>query len=153
MINIPKDIKNIFLYSILTFVVVRLIKYIYIAIHNFSEEQQWPYIYLIFEGNPNIDFNIMLTGLILAPIFETLMLHFFFLKTSISPKYQILVFAMLFALYHYITMGLYGALYTFMVGIIFAYQYHSNCVNNEKEVAIKRAVLTHALVNAVSFFA
>lgn len=148
-----EELKNIIFYSVLTFTAIRVVKLIYIFAHNIIEQQQWPYIKLAFGGNPEINFNFVLSSLILAPILETLFLYLFFIKRFKFPKCQIIAFSIFFALYHYFSMGLYGALYTFIAGLILAFQYHNNLIASNKEVAIRRGILTHSLVNSLSAFA
>ena len=147
--GVNKEIKDIISFSLLTLIIVRLVKFIYIFIHNLFEDDKWPYIQLIF-GTIEFNYTVLLSGLILSPIFETIFLYLFFFKKFFNVKYQITIFATLFGLYHFLSLGLYGLIYTFLVGMIFAFQYQKNSFNLGRDIAFRRSLLTHILYNAIS---
>jgi hypothetical protein len=147
--SLNKEIKDILVYSFLTFVIVRFVKFIYIYIHNLFENYKWPYIQLIF-GTIELNLNILLSVLILSPIFETIFLYLFFYKKFFNTKYQISIFATLFGFYHFLSLGLYGFWYSFFIGIIFAYQYQKNNISLGRDIAFRRSLLTHVLYNVIS---
>jgi ABC-type transporter Mla maintaining outer membrane lipid asymmetry permease subunit MlaE len=90
---------------------------------------------------------------VLAPIIETIILSIFFLKTLFHPKLNMLIFAAFFYMYHFVSMGIYGAMYTFFVGFIFAWQYYFNLQKYGKNTALTIALVTHVLLNLASFYA
>lgn len=146
-------VLNVFIYFTMSFVTIRVVGAIFIFVHNAQHDQQLLYLQTLFGNNPPLTFSSFLSSLVLAPVLETIILSLFFLKILFSPKFNMFVFAVLFSTYHFLSMGVYGAIYTFFVGFLFACQYYFNLKKYGKNTALNIAVITHILLNLASFYA
>ena len=117
---------EVLIFSLLSFISTKTVTLLYIALHNHFEEEQWPYS-LIFQ-NMHIEktWSALVTPVVLAPIFETLVFCalLFEICTKLKFHRNIFVFlsAFLFAPYHLFREGAaeYTLAYTFTAGLILA---------------------------------
>lgn len=136
---VKKDTLEILRFSLLSFVSVKLITFLYVLAHNLIEKEQWSYWSVFPNFHIEKTWNMLFSPLIATPIFETLFfcsLLFKFCSKFRLPNYAFILFsAMLFATFHLLKdgAGIYTLAYTFIAGSIFAYFYNKQCTLSKSE--------------------
>ena len=151
-------LKELPFFGLLAFLATKIITVFYIFIHNLMVVEQWPYS-LVFR-NQNIAKNLenLISPIILAPLFETLIfcviVSRFCKKLKITAYYFIFISSALFATYHLLGAGKgwYTFSYTFVVGVIFAYFYNKQNEKYGENLAYFYTALVHSISNGLSAY-
>jgi membrane protease YdiL (CAAX protease family) len=152
------ELKQLLFYAVLTFFSTKLITFLYIYIHNSIESNQWGYSLLFRNQNIEKTLGNLLSPLVLAPVFETLvfcvLISFLCKKIKITGKYFIFISAILFGVYHLLQVGSgwYRFSFTFFAGIIFAYCYYKQEKKYGENIAFIFTLCVHSFSNALSAF-
>lgn len=143
-------------FSVLAYVLMKLITFFYIYAHNYYQVEQWPYALLWRNQDIEKSFMLLLSPLLLAPVIETL---FFCVgiwhlcqKLRLHRFFFIISSAGVFGAYHLFGegKGIYTFMYTFAGGCVFAYVFQQKIQQHKEMTAFICVVLVHALANFLS---
>lgn len=146
-------LKELPLYSLFVFVSAKVIKAVYILLHNLLEQEQWPFLLLLKSQDLLGNTDKLILILVLAPLFETLLfcviVYRICAKVKISGCYYIIVSASLFSFAHLLRDGSvwYTLVYTFVGGGVFAYFYNKQKTKYTESVGFVFTSLVHSLAN------
>lgn len=159
MLNLKNlKLKELLFYAFLIFFSTKLITVFYIFIHNISASTPWSYALIFSNQDINKTINILLSPLIFAPLFETLifcvLINYLCQKVKLRGHYFIIISAVLFALFHLLqeNSAWYRFSFTFIAGIILAYCYEKKIDKYGKDHAFIFTAFIHSFSNAFTVF-
>ena len=123
--NALRIVFDILKFSIIAYIVVKILSVAYIFAHNIFEPEQWPYTYIW--SMYGVEVTDYFSPLIFGPVVETIvfcvMLSYLLAKYFQSKWVFILFSASTIAPYHLIASdsGSFTLMYTFSLGLLFAF--------------------------------